>query len=202
MKIKRAQLRQSARLALAEKGYSDIELIHGPGLVSGARLHAKKEGKPCRIAVRTSSDREVALLRTSVGEWRTIHDVDLVVVAVPADDTPAAEVLAFDPKILIKVFDARVQAIEKNKRDKSRFKVPVFVRLDDVKASMTKAAVVGLKKECRWQVFIPLGKLSTQPPVSDGEAHRAGFYEQIKKQIADFNGVDIGKVDLQIRINP
>jgi hypothetical protein len=202
MKIKKEQLRQSARVALAEQGYSGIELAPGPGIVPGARLRAMKEGRPWRIAVRTSSDREVALLRTPSGKWRTLSYVDLVLVAVPADDTPAVDVMAFEPKILLEVFNATVQALEKNKRDKSRFKVPVFLPLDDFKDSKTRDLRPGLKLKAAWQALVPLGQLLIQSPASGDEYHRARFFEHIKKQIADFIGVDVGKIDLEIRINP
>ena len=201
MKIKKEQLRQSAPRALAKQGYSDIELAPGPGIVPGARLRARKEGKPSRIAVRTSSDREVALLRTPLGKWRTITRVDLVLVAVPADDAPAVEVLAFEPDVLLEVFDATAQAIEGNKRNTARFKVPFFIPLDDVKASKTKGARPGLKSKAAWCAVVPLGELSMQPGASGTEDHRDRFFEHMKKQIADYVGVDVSKIKLQISIN-
>src|ERR1700716_1686739 len=119
MKIKKEQLRKGARAALVERGYSDIELISGPGIVPGARVNAVKDGKTWSIAVRTSSDREVALSRTPTGAWRTVSrkDLDLVLVAVPATDVLAVDVFAFAPKFLLQVFKAAVQATE-NKLDK------------------------------------------------------------------------------------
>ena len=200
MKIKKEHLRQSARMALAEQGYSDIELAPGPGIVPGARLRAVKDGKSWNIAVRTSSDREVGLLRTPRGNWRTVSHVDLVLAAVPANDAPEVDVLAFDPNILLEVFKAAVAG--ENKRNKSRFKVPVFLPLDDVRNSRTKDLRSGLKIKAAWHAVVPLGQLPTQSSASDGEDYRARFFEHIKKQIADFVGVDVGKVDLEIRINP
>jgi hypothetical protein len=202
MKIKKELLRQSARIALAKQGYSEIDLAPGPGIVPGARLRATKEGEPLSIAVRTSSDREVALLRTPNGRWRTITKVDLVLVAVPADDEPAVDVIAFEPDVLRGAFDATVKATEKNERDESRFKVPIFVPLDDVKASKTREARAGLKSKAAWQVLVPLTSLSTQGAAAGDEGHRVRFLENIKKQIADFVGVDVSKIDLEIRIKP
>jgi hypothetical protein len=202
LKIKKEQLRQSAARALAKKGYSDIERAPGPGIVPGARLRAMKGGKRWDIAVRTSSDREVALLRTPLGKWRTITKVQLVLVAVAADDAPAVEVVAFKPDVLLEVFDAAAQAGEGNKRDKSRFKIPFFVPLDDVRASKTKGARPGLKHRAEWHAVVPLGEGSMPADASGTEDHRNRFFEHVKKQIADFVGVDVSKIDLQIRINP
>jgi hypothetical protein len=202
MKITKEKLRRSAQTALSEQGYSAIELAPGPGIVPGARLRAVKDGKSWYIAVRTSSDREVGLLRTPRGTWRTISRVDLVLVAVPANDALAVDVLAFDPEILLQVFDAKVEAGEKNKRDKSRFKVPVFVALDDVRNSRTKEVRPGIGSMAAWRVQIPLSRLPTQSAALGNEEYRAQFYENIKRQIADFVGVDVSKIVLEIRINP
>ena len=203
MKIKKEQLRQSAKSALAKRGYSNIELAPGPGIVPGTRLRAEMDGETWNIAVRTSSDREVALLRTPGGSWRTISKVNLVLVAVPAIDVLAVDVLAFDPELLRQVFDDTVKAVEKKqkiKTDKSRFKIPVFVPLDDVRNSRTKQVRPGIGKEALWKEQLPLGRLPTQSP--EDEEYRARFYEDIKRQIADFVGVDISKLVLEIRINP
>jgi hypothetical protein len=204
MKIKKEQLRQSARVALATKGYSDIQLAPGPGIVPGARLRAVKGGKSWDIAVRTSSDREVGLLRTPSGKWRTIPYVDLVVVAVPANDAPAVDVLAFKPSVLIELFDAAVQTIEKKNRDKSRFKVPVFLPLDEVRNSRTKTVLAGIAMRADWNVQVSLSELPSglRELTFGPKDERAGFFEHLKQQIADFVGVDVSKIVLEIRINP
>ncbi len=201
MKIKKEQLRESARVALDQQGYSNVVMSPGPGIVPGARLAAMKDGKPCIIAVRTSSDREVALLRTPSGRWRTIPRVDLVLVAVPAEDAPAAEVLAFDKDTLIGVFDATVRATEKERRSKLSLKIPVFIPLDDVKPSKTKELRPGLKAKAVWRAVIPLGQLAAQgSATSNIDDHRARFFEHIKQQVANFIGLDVSKIDLEIRI--
>src|SRR5450432_2516625 len=94
LKIRKEFLRESARLALAEQGYSQVEIVQGPGIVPGARLTAVKDGAPKLIVVRTSSDREGGLLRNEDGDWRTIPKADLILAAVPADDAAAADVFA------------------------------------------------------------------------------------------------------------
>ena len=118
----------------------------------------------------------------------------------PVGDDP--DVLAFDPEILRQVFNDTVEASEENKGDKSRLKIPVFVPLDDVRNSRTKRVRPGIGIKAAWQVQIPLGRLPTQSSALGNEDYRARFYEDIKKQIADFVGVDVSKIVLEIRINP
>ena len=202
MKIKRHQLRQSAPVALSGQGYSGIELISGPGIVPGARLRALKDGKSFVIAVRTSSDREVGLLRTPKGKWRTIPNVDLVVIAVPANDAPAVEVLAFEPEPLLEVFDAKVRSMKTGKPNQQHFRSPVFVALDDVRNSKTKRMQPGLLRKAHWQTLVPLDQVRTSLPMPGDENHGTRFYEQIKKQIADFVGIDAAKITLTISITP
>jgi hypothetical protein len=201
MKIRKEFLRESARLALGEKGY-DVELAPGPGIVPGARLNAVKDGESWLVAVRTSLDREVGLLRNPNGTWRTIPKMDLVVVAVPASDVQAADVLAFDPDVLMGVFNATVDIVEKGKRNKARFKAPIFVALDDIKNSRTGVVRPGLKAKAEWQVQIPLDHSSLRAPPIDGDQSRARFFDRLKQQVADFVGVDISKIVLEIRIIP
>jgi hypothetical protein len=201
MKIKKEFLRESARLALRKKGY-EVELAPGPGIVPGARLNAAKDGKSSLVAVRTSLDREVGLLRNQTGTWRTIPKMDLVIVAVPANDVQAVDVLAFDPNVLMGVFNATVDIVEKNKRNKARFKAPIFVALDDVKNSRTREVRPGLKKKAAWELRIPLDHSALRTsPISDVDP-RAQFFDRLKQEVADFIGVDISKIVLEIRIIP
>jgi hypothetical protein len=200
MKIRKEFLRESARLALAERGYSRVEIVHGPGIVPGARLTAVKDGASKLIVVRTSSDREVGLLRNEDGDWRTIPAADLILAAAPANDAAAADVFAFDKDVLLNVFNATVDAVEKNKRNKSRFKAPVFVALDDVKNSRTGRAQTGLKARALWQVQIPLSRSALARVSDSGGATRAELIERLKREMAEFAGVDISKIRLKIEI--
>jgi hypothetical protein len=200
LKIGKEFLRESARLALADRGYKQVEIAHGPGIVPGARLTALKEGSPVLIAVRTSSDREIGLLRNQNGNWRTIPKVDLVLAAVPANDAPAADVFAFDRDVLLNVFNATVDVAEKDKRTKSRFKAPIFVALDDVTDSRMGKIRPGLKAKALWQDQIPTSRSAL--PTASGKTleSRAQLIERLKQEVAMLIGVDISKVVLEIRI--
>jgi hypothetical protein len=200
LKIRKEFLRESARLALGDQGYSRVEIVHGPGVVPGARLTAVKDGAPKLIVVRTSSDREIGLLRDEKGNWRTIPKGDLILAAVPANDAPAADVFAFDKDVLLNAFNATVDVVEKDKRSKSRFKAPVFIALDDVKNSRTGKVKPGLKARALWYIQIPLSRSALPTISSSTQATRAELIERLKQEIAEFAGVDISKIIFEIRI--
>lgn len=200
MKIRKELLRESARLALAEQGYTCVEIAYGPGIVPGTRLTAVKDGASKLIAVRTSSDREVGLLRNEDGDWRTIPKADLILAAVPADDAAAVDVFAFDKNILLNEFNAAVKVREKNKSNKSRFKAPVFVALDDVKNSRTGRVQKGLEKKKLWLVQIPLSRSALASVSRSAGTTRAVLIERLKQEMAEFAGVDISQIRLRIEI--
>ncbi len=115
-------------------------------------------------------------------------------VAVPADDTPAVDVLAFDPNILLETFDARAKEKEKGKWHEDRYKTPFFIALDETK----KGQVVypGLKDMAKWHEQVALD----QVPAITVHEDRAHFFERMKRQIADFIGIDVSKIELDVRI--
>ena len=199
MKVKKEVLRQGARLALKTLGY-DVQMATGPGIVPGARLRAIKDDNSALVAVRTSLDREVGLLRKPNGTWRTIPNVQLVLIAVPADNDPSVEVFAFDPNVLINVFNDAVAVKEKGNRSKARFKDPVFVSLDEAKKNQPHNLPTGLKAQAAWSKKIPLThpELQMAPVVSPDP--RADFIGHLKEEVAQFLGVDVSKVFLEIRI--
>ena len=57
-KLRKAHLRDCARKALEQRGYS-VEDVGGAGVVPGARLRISKGSKAYSVAVRTSLERKV-----------------------------------------------------------------------------------------------------------------------------------------------
>jgi hypothetical protein len=197
MKITKEILRKSARLALEQEGY-ETDLAPGPGIVPGAQLNARKDGQILLVAVRTSLDREVGLLRTDNGKWRTIPKVDLVAVAVPAkDDQAAVEVLVFHKDVFIEFVNATVKIVEKDNKNRARFKAPIFIALDDSKKTRTREAREGLGSKAFLPAIIPL----THPALhkarlASQDSH--AFIERAKREIAEYFGVDASNVKLRI----
>jgi hypothetical protein len=195
MPISKQQLRDGALAAVTIRQYAP-ELVSGPGIVAGARLRATAgpiAGE--QIAVRTSQDREVGLLRRDDNrKWRTIPKVRELVVAVPSLTNPdsSIEVLCFDSKTVIALFDA---AVEKAGSRALSYKAPVFVALDDSPQKGSGALAGGLGAKAKWREEISVESIAATPPVQSDE-----FFERVKREFADRNGVDVSKVVVEFRI--
>ena len=127
--ITRGFLRRAAWAVLdKERGYRVEADERRQGVAPGARLLATKDGRILRVAVRTSLTRKVRLMPLGDGNWRTVSDVDLVVVAVPAHrKSTAIEVLGFDPRLMISRFDAALETLPTG----SVGELPVVIALDE-----------------------------------------------------------------------
>jgi hypothetical protein len=177
------------------RGYV-VTIDKAQGFVPGARLTAIRGGKKIKVAVRTSLDREVGFMRDRQGNLRTIPKVDLVVVAVPADDkvgkrpsVEAVEVFGFDPKVLKREFDAALAAQLERHPDLS-YKAPIFVSLDKVSG---RAGSGVLKTKKLWREKLPLNSVSPQGNI--------GFIERVKREFAELTGVDVSRVTVDFHIN-
>lgn len=193
-KLTRAILRKAAGLVLeTECGYRvDVDEIR-QGVAQGARLIAIKGEQTLRVAVRTSLSRKIRLMRRDDGAWRTIPDVDLVVVAVPADHrSTAIEVLGFKPDDIIKIFDAALESL-KTKRDAG---FPVVVALDE--KTRRGVAAAGLKTKAIWKHVLPLDA----PTLRETTKAETGaeFINRVKREFAERNGVDISMVAVEFRV--
>jgi hypothetical protein len=195
MKLSRSQLRECARLALEQRGFS-VELIRGSGILQGARLRAKKGSLTRRVAVRTSLEREVGLTRNSDGNWSTIPRMNEVLVAVPsANDRRSAEILSFDPHVLIREFDA---ALKSRQRENPDFKIksPIFIALDEVIGG--DASKPALKANSQWSTLVPLTSVS-RPHFAQNESETE-FFDRVKQEFAERHGFDPSKVTVNFSV--
>jgi hypothetical protein len=196
MRITKAQLRACARAALEQRRGYLVTVDKGQGFVPGARLTAIKGAREIKVAVRTSLDREIGLMRDHDGNWRTIPKVAMVVVAVPAVDDPASvEVFGFDPKVLKREFDAALAAQLERHPDLSH-KAPIFVSLDKVSGKAKSGVISGLKTKRQWREVLLLNSVS----LPQGDAS-VGFIERVKREFAELMGVDVSKVTVDFHIN-
>ena len=196
MTLKRSQLRECARLALEQRGFS-VEPISGSGILPGARLRAKKGAVTRNIAVRTSLDREVGLTRNSDGDWSTIPRMDEVLVAVPSvGERGSAEILSFAPKLLIHAFDQALKARQSENRD-FKLKSPIFIALDDVVRG-DDASERALKAMSQWSSLVPLTAVS-RPHVSENESE-SEFFDRVRQEFAERHGFDPSKVRVEFSV--
>jgi hypothetical protein len=193
-KIRKAHLRQCARKALEDRGYS-VEDIGGPGVVPGARLRVSKESKTFTVAVRTSLDRKVGLVRNSDGAWMTVPSVARLVVAAPsAADPNCAEVLAFTSKDIVEAFSQELATREKRKPDFSP-KAPIFLALD---ASGPGRVKKGLKTLASWHCDVPLASVSRQQ--GSNEEGITAFIARVKREFVQQFNLEEKNVKIVIRM--
>jgi hypothetical protein len=198
-----SRLRACARAALEQRGFL-VEPIAGAGIVPGVQLRATKGSDRFDVAVRTSLNRDVGLVRSSDGLWRTIPSVGEVLVVAPSVDDPAlAEVFGFNPKTLMKIFDAALAA-QLKRMPKLSLKAPVFVSLDKKERGKERpqdrvSLISGLKTEAQWTLVLPIPSVAPfEHPLSGADT---GFIERVKREFAQLNGVDVSKVRVNFFID-
>ena len=196
MKLKRSLLRECARLALEQRGFT-VEPVRGSGILPGARLRAKKGSVTRKVAVRTSLEREVGLTRKSDGHWSTIPRMDEVLVAVPSvNERGSAEILSFAPKVLIRAFDAALKARQGENPD-FKIKSPIFIALDEV-VHGGDASEQALKAMSQWSSLVPLTSVS-RPHVSQNESE-SEFFDRVRQEFAERHGFDPSKVRVEFSV--
>jgi hypothetical protein len=205
----RTVLRACAQAALERRGYK-VEALTRPGVISGARLNATKGDQKFLIAVRTSSNRDVTLLRRPDGEWRTIAEVDRVVVAAPAeDDADTVDVFGFKPNEMLELFK-QAAAVQRERNSNLSDDLPIRVALDEGRSNGFGKSISGLKNKAAWQKAIPIDdrilelskKLENKAEVSKKFEKKAnaklGFVERVKREFAELIGVDVSKVTVHL----
>jgi hypothetical protein len=192
MRVSKEILRVCARIALEDDGY-EVSFKPGPGVVAGSRLSIAKGSTTRTVAVRTSLDRELGLVRRSDGQWRTITKVGEVIVSAPSNNQNQVEILSFDPKLLAEIFDDAVKAKGDQRSD---FRLPVFIPLDD-KESKFGSVLRGLSTRAQWRKAITPNEDMLRRA---SQARGLGFIERVKREFAELNGVDVSKVVVDFRI--
>ena len=196
MKVRRSLLRECASVALEQRGFT-VEPVRGSGILPGARLRAKNNSVTRKVAVRTSLDREVGLTRNSDGKWSTIPQMDEVLVAVPSgDERDLAEILSFDPDVLIRAFNAALKTRQGENPD-FKLKSPIFIALDQV-GHGGDASEPALKAMSQWSALVPLASVS-RPHFSQNESE-SEFFDRVKQEFAERYGFDPSKVTVKFSV--
>jgi hypothetical protein len=166
-------------------------------VVPGARLSISKGSEEeYDVAVRTSLERKVGLVRKRGGGWMTVPSVDFVVIVTPSAEQPnCAEVLCFPSTTIIEAFNKVLAAREERNPDFSP-KAPLYVPLDPVKRG--KAAHYGLKELAAWQEDVPLGSVQSQK--SSEKEGISAFVERVTREFAQQFGAKEEDVTVSIHI--
>lgn len=194
--LSRPLLRHASRVILETKcGYRIADGKKKQGVAEGVRLLATKGLRTEHVAVRTSRSRSVRLVRHKNERWRTIADVDLVVVAVPGDrKSTMIEVIGFEPSELMDFFDA----VTKKPRDDLEAGFPVVVPLDKELEREVGGRPASLRSRAKWSYVVPWDDPCLTEPSTPRSA--AGFIERVKREFAALNGVDPSKVVVEFKI--
>lgn len=167
-------------------------------MAPGARLRISNETENYKVAVRSSLERKVGLIRNLKGGWMTVPSVDFVVVVTPSAEHPnCSEVVSFASAGLIEAFDKVLDA-RKDKNPNFSPKAPLFLALDPVKRGKEKNP--GLKEmvPLQWQENIPLASVSSQNS-SETEGVTA-FVERVTREFAQQFGAKEEDVTVNIHI--
>jgi hypothetical protein len=201
--MQRRVLRACAQAALQRLKFQ-VEVRKRPGVVPGGRLTATRGPEKLEVAVRTSSKRDVTLLRGDDGRWKTIHGVDLVVVAVPAEHTQeSVDVFGFDPPSMLELFD-RAAAFQRERNPAVSEELPICVAIDSGRSKGFGKAISGLKDKAKWSETVAiddsiLASAKKLEGVKKGDS-AIGFVERVKRELAELMGVDVSKVEVTFRI--
>jgi hypothetical protein len=196
--MKKSEMRAVVPSVLTERGFQNIRMASSKGLLPGARLAAIIDGREYDIAVKASVERTISFTKQSAKRWRTLSAVDLVVAIVPAlNSRDDFEVLAFDKRRLVAVFEKAWAALRKAGRSLN-FEIPIFVPLDEVSRKNVGHGVGNVKQLADWCVPLTAAEArarTTTEPVDS-------FYDRVRREFAERNGVDVSQVEVEFRIKP
>jgi hypothetical protein len=201
--MQRRVLRACAQAALQRLKFQ-VEVRKRPRVVPGGRLTVRRGPEKLQVAVRTSSKRDVTLLRGDDGKWKTIPGVDLVVVAVPTEHSQeSVDVFGFDPPSMLELFD-RAAAFQRKRNPAVSEELPICVALDSGRSKGFGKAISGLKDKAKWSETVAiddsiLASAKKLEGVKKGDS-TIGFVERVKRELAELMGVDVSKVEVTFRI--
>jgi hypothetical protein len=191
---KKSLLRQLGREALEDEGY-ETALKKGQGLLPGARLIAKKDGKLLVVAVRTSHERVLSFTMQTNSHWRTLDNVDPVLAVVPAaKNSEFVDIFAFNAVALKAYFDLASKSLGRADRSSS-FEMPIFIPIDKESRKNVGHNVSNLKEIKLWSAV-----KAAAMKVKMSDDSQETFIDRVKREFAERNEVDVSKVVVEFRI--
>lgn len=201
----------AATRALREAGYAPERL---PGRGRANVWAIEEGGQPKRVSIRTTRDRWFAFPPLDNGtKWKTLGDVDIVVVAAldDPDEPNSIEVYRFDAAEVRKRFDASYQArIKAGRSEPDNF--GMWVGLDVDGRGLPASVGSGLASQHAPIAIYPLDQLiagnggeeagnpENGGPVEPGPDTIAEVMKGARERIAMLSGVNVDAVKLSCSI--
>jgi len=91
-------------------------------------------------------------------------------------------------------FEKAWKALEKAGRSLS-FEIPIFIPLDEVSRKNVGHNIANLKARAVWSVRLSAEEVRARTSAASGET----FYERVKREFAERNGVDVSQVEVEFR---
>jgi hypothetical protein len=209
-------LRACARVALERRGFV-VRKKPGLGVVPGARLRIQRPGQAEQtVVVRVSKKRKIGISRHQwSGRWFEVPGLNEVVIVSPSlHDPRLADVIGFDAGVLIQVFEVLDTLRNGPYTENRELNFPILVALDPRPGDESNSSSSNLIEKASWvaEVSLPEPASTSIDHVVDGrEPARAvassepkvkpeGFIERVRREFAEINGVDVGKVMVNFHI--
>lgn len=201
-----------AARAAEEKTGSSMTRLPGRGLSNMFRL--ERDGKTHIASVRTTNDRWFAFNPKEGGGWKTLDDVEVVLVA--AVDDPHSpqniEVYRFPASEVRERFDASLHARLAAGWVKKDY--AMWLALDEQKSDTPSAVGSGLAGKYKPIAVFPIGdmgdepaagEVDPEPPPSPEEQHAvpttiAAVLQGARERIAELAGVPVELVRLELKL--
>jgi hypothetical protein len=193
--IFKTQLRGAAALAVAEHGF-EMNQRTGKGIRPHARWMAKPaDGPAIEIAVRICPQGSLSSSRRQDGSFR-FENVQRLVAVTPSQESPGDfTAFLFKSETLKEWFGKALKAMEDAGRA-PELDVPIFIPLHEHSKKNVGHNIVGLKQAALWSARIEAKQLEDQRLSEEPES----FIDRVKREFAQRNEVDVGKVQVEFRI--
>jgi hypothetical protein len=191
----KSRLRYAAAQALIAKGFKINERT-GKGIRPGAGWVATSaEGSELQVAVRICPQSSLSSSRRQDGRFK-FENSQLLLVVAPDQESANFTAFAFQRETLKSWYEKALQALEDAGRA-PELDVPIFIPLHEHSKRNVGHNIAGLKKAALWSVGIDAKRLKDHELGGQSES----FFDRVKREFADKNGVDVGRVSVEFRIS-
>jgi hypothetical protein len=192
----KSRLRYAAAHSMVAKGF-EINERTGKGIRPGAGWVATSaEGSELEVAVRICPQSSLSSSRRPDGRFKFENSQLLLAVAPDQESAGDFTAFAFQCETLKSWYKKALQALADAGRA-PELDVPIFIPLHEHSKRNVGHNIAGLKKAALWSVGIDAKRLKDHELGGQSES----FFDRVKREFADKNGVDVGRVSVEFRIS-